>query len=348
MRVLVAADSKVEREALTRVLQTCKHRVEVVGDAKAALAALAREAAQVVVHLGTSSAAIDLLRKVRAAESTEHGYFIAVLDKVTPGEIVALYAAGIDDLARKPLSAEELTARIDGPLRIREYAAKLLRSTSYDWSSAVDVRNLRAFADTASIVATDLAQLVGHELQVTVPGPSDPRVSGLRCASIPMNLAADGVELRISLVAEPAALAALARTVMGEDVDEGARLDLLRELANTAGGALKRAYATEGVVLTTGLPVDGHLPPQDATTRWWTARAATLGVAFGLVCELRVKNNERVPACSLREGMVLIHDLRNESGALLVAAGTRLTVTSAERVGRALGERFLVEVVRAA
>ena len=42
--------------------------------------------------------------------------------------------------------------------------------------------------------------------------------------------------------------------------------------------------------------------------------------------------------------MVIVHDVRSESGALLVTAGSRLTKTTAERLGRLLGPKVFVEV----
>jgi len=348
MRVLVVADSKLEREALARILQAAAHRVELVSEAKAAVAAFTREAAQVLLSVGSSTMAIDLLRKIRAVQGTDYPYFVALLEKATASEIATLYAAGVDDFMRKPLLQEEFIGRIDAPRRIRTYATALLASSARDWSSAVDVRGTHAFRETASIVASDLAEIVGESLAVVEGAPKDPRSPALRCASIPMSMATDGLELRVSVIADRTALCAIGKVVMGEDLDEGAQRDLLRELANTAGGAIKRAYATDGVTLTTGLPVDGAAPVPDDATRWWIARAKEAGATIGLACELRERKNERVPAAHLREGMVITADLRNESGALLVAAGTRLTATSAGRVGRALGDRFLVQVLSAA
>jgi CheY-like chemotaxis protein len=349
MRILVIDENKLERESFARALQTAKHNVEAVADGKCAIASMTREAAQVVLFVGLSAAAIELLRKVRAAQGAGHAYFIAVLEKVMPGDIAALFAAGADDFMRKPPALEELIARVEAPMRIRGFAAAILSSAAYDWSSAIDLRALRAFAETSAIVGNDLAQIVGECLAITEGAPKNPRASALRCATIPMSLATEGLEVRVSIIADATALCAIAKQAMGEEsLDEAGQRDFLREMANTAGGALKRAYASENISLTTGLPVDDAAPLPSETTRWWIGRAKDAGATLGFACEVRARKNERVPASGLREGMVISSDLRNETGALLVAAGTRLTATSAERVSRALGDRFLVEVACAA
>jgi len=348
MRVVLIDENRAERDAIARALQAAKQRVEAVADAKTGLAAMAREPVQVVIFVGLSAAAADVARKLRACQGATHPYFIAILEKVMPGEIALLCAAGADDFMRKPPALEELIARVEAPYRIRSYAAALLSSSAYDWSSAIDLHRMRAFIDTATIVANDLNQIVG-ELAVAEGSPKNPRASALHCATIPMSLAADGLELRISVVADGSALCAIAKHVMGEEsLDEAGQRDLLREMANTAGGALKRAYAVEQITLTTGIPVDDAAPLPGEATRWWVGRAKDAGATLAFACELRETKNERVPASGLREGMVITSDLRNDCGGLLVAAGTRLTATSAERVGRALGETFLVEVACAA
>jgi hypothetical protein len=82
--------------------------------------------------------------------------------------------------------------------------------------------------------------------------------------------------------------------------------------------------------------------------RTWTVPVSGGRHCLAIVGEIRSLANARVPASKLREGMVLTHDLRNESGALVVTAGSRLTSSTAERVAKLLGDRFSVEVASAA
>jgi hypothetical protein len=82
--------------------------------------------------------------------------------------------------------------------------------------------------------------------------------------------------------------------------------------------------------------------------RRWGRQAGTPGLRFGIVGQVSVRETQRVSSACLKEGMVVSHDLRSESGALLVPAGTRLTRTTASRLALALGNRALVEVAFAA
>ena len=123
--------------------------------------------------------------------------------------------------------------------------------------------------------------------------------------------------------------------------------DALRELANTAGGALKRAALTESVALTTGLPVDDNAARFPGKHICWSLTLQD-GGCFAVVGEILARGNERISAAKLAEGMVIAHDVRNESGILLVPAGARLTSTSALRLAAMLGPRFFLEVAPAA
>ena len=80
--------------------------------------------------------------------------------------------------------------------------------------------------------------------------------------------------------------------------------------------------------------------------------AEMLGVESGLgylvlAAEIKVRENRRVSASELIEGMVLAHDVRNGGGLLLLAAGSRLTCTSAQKLAKMLGDRIYLEVAPA-
>lgn len=345
MRILVVDEIKAEREAFARLLEGRHHLVEPVNDGKAALSAFSREPAHVVLFVGPTSAAVDLVRKLRLVQGTDHAYFVAVVESTAPGDATNLFAAGVDDVLRKACIREELVPRAEAPMRIRKYAACLLKSVAYDLTSRVDLKRIRAYQESAAIVSADVSQILGEPVNLVEGAPTRAAAGGYFSATIPMSCVNEGIELRISIVVDGVALKAIAAALLGPDADELAKRDILRELANTAGGALKRAFAVEKVILTTGLPVDDvKAPAPSESTRWWTAPLSGAGAMLALACELRDRPNQRVAASALREGMVLVRDLRNESGALLVAAGTRLTATSAERVSRVLGGGLVVEV----
>ena len=62
---------------------------------------------------------------------------------------------------------------------------------------------------------------------------------------------------------------------------------------------------------------------------------------FGLIADARTRANRRVPARRLAEGMVVVKDVLNGAGVLLLPSGTRLTSTTAERLSRLLDQTLI-------
>jgi hypothetical protein len=103
--------------------------------------------------------------------------------------------------------------------------------------------------------------------------------------------------------------------------------DAVREFANGAAGAFKRAALAEGVVLTTGLPrsvraADLSRRPS-GLVREFAAAVEGSSVRIGLRLAVIPRALERVNPANLREGMVVGHDLFGDGGALLVRAVQR-------------------------
>jgi CheY-like chemotaxis protein len=349
MRVLIVDDNKPARESAARMLSLAQFEVEQT-DTRSGLAAVARAQAEMVILAWPEKGGAEILKRVRGCETGGHVYVVVVLDKQPASEISAVFAAGADDFLRRPVVREELLARANGPQRIRKWAAP--HADALDFSKGNDVSKLGACSNTGALVAEDLAQIVGTPLEVA-DAPASDVPGALFAATIPLSLASDETEIRVSVSVDAASMRALALAIMGDASPGDAAVDdILRELANTAGGAVKRAGLADNVIMTTGLPV--NVPAARAQgapggdLRRWLATTKDGAVRIGITREIRRRTNERVPAARLLEGMVVAHDLKNDSGALLVPAGTRLTSTTAERVARLLGDRTLVEVARAA
>jgi hypothetical protein len=164
-----------------------------------------------------------------------------------------------------------------------------------------------------------------------------------------MSLVHEGVELMVSVAADPSTQAWLARALLQNPAPgEAALNDVMRELASTAGGALKRMALQEQVTMTTGLPVNvsAVAPAGENTIAFGlhTLHAAHQKATLALAAEVQKRVNRQVKASELREGMVVVHDVRSPSGVLLVTAGSRLTRTTAERLRGFIGPKSLVEV----
>jgi CheY-like chemotaxis protein len=350
MKVIVVNDKKGERDAIVLALQKASLSVEGVADAKTAVASIGSDSPSVAVVSWPATGGADLVRLLRGADTSGQMFILAVLDPSPGGrDIPHLVAAGANDFMRRPIVETEIVARTQGPGRLLKWATSVARPAVFDLSAASDLTRTTVWKNMASIVCEDLGAMVG---QVCEPASGWPKtfVRDLRGSTITMSIATDQVELRVSVMADRPSLKWLGEALLGDATSGDAALDdVLRELANTAGGAVKRAALPENITLTTGIPTNETMVRFDgAGVQCWTMPLADGKARLAIVGEIRRRENQRVAASSLREGMVLAHDLRTESGALLVAAGSRLTSTAALRLAQVLGPRFFVEVATAA
>lgn len=204
--------------------------------------------------------------------------------------------------------------------------------------------SLKSWRNLGQLVADDVAEMAATPITVSRGYPAH-FTADAACATIAMSLPAEQLELRVSVVADPAAMAWIAETLLHDSAArDSAVRDALRELANTAGGALKRAALTETITLTTGIPLDDSAARFPGQNCCWNLALSGGSGSLALVGEIRIRRNQRVSAEQLSEGMVLAHDIRSEGGVLIVPAGSRLTATSANRLAAMLGPRYLLEV----
>lgn len=205
---------------------------------------------------------------------------------------------------------------------------------------------LRAFREAGELVREDLACQVGESCTLEEGwSHATPTLVG---ATVVMTIPDEGMELCVSVAAGRTVMRVLGERLLGEPDAQGAALsDVMCELANTAGGAVKRAALTDAVQLTTGLPRDAAIGrPASPAARCWTLASPT--IALAVVAELRGSRTSKVAPAELREGMVVVTDVPGGCGWLLVAKGTLLTSTTAERLARLLDPSSLVEVAEAA
>ena len=229
-------------------------------------------------------------------------------------------------------------------MRFRKWASIASKLAVLDLNGERDLRKLDVFRNMGALVGADLAGLVGP-LQVA----EGFLVSGeMHGASIPMSIVGERAEIRVSVVVEKRLLKPLAAILLyDENAPHEAVKDMIREIANTAGGSVKRAAELEKLQVTTGLPVDDTRAVTSEMTRCWTVTVEGSQARIGIVGEVNRRANQRVALGQAREGMVMAHDLRNESGALIIPSGTRLTESSIARAVGLLGFRFVAEIIEA-
>jgi hypothetical protein len=282
------------------------------------------------------------------------GHTFVVATGPGPGskDLASALGAGADDFIKKPIAHEELLARVAGRERIRRWASRLFFGRAPKaWLDPRRPDALRAWRTAGHDIAHDLAALVGHPLTVrSVPDPLGQLSFG---AEIALSLPLEELEVRIGVALDTATRRILSHALLGSSSPtRELELDMSRELANTAGGAFRNAAREENVELTAGLPTDLDVTSfraHDALARQGFVLSAR-DLPGHLACQIDVRSRalSRVEIGDLREGMVLAGDLLNESGAVLVPAGTRLTWAQIERVRRILPRRVAVEVAEAA
>jgi hypothetical protein len=155
------------------------------------------------------------------------------------------------------------------------------------------------------------------------------------------------LELRVALAADSTSANALAMHMFGE-AGPGLEADMLGEIANQSMGVLKTAFGRERFSFIGGLPE--AISPEGF---YQFGATCPHQVSFALVVEgarilvrvgVRSKRNSQVLGTSLVEGMVLAKDVFNARGMLLLAGGTRLSLTAIERLRGSLAPKQLVEV----
>ena len=335
---------------MIRALPPESYRVEAVGDEQAALAAIKREAPQVIVFSAPAKGAADLARRLKGNDASGEAYLLAIMEAPPPPgkELSNLTTAGVHDFMRRPVLDTEFLERIKAPARLVRWVRSIAKPAAFDFSEKFDVTQLRAWRDLPALAAEDLSQLAGQPF--TVSGGWPKRFGhGVKRATIPLSLVEERLELRISIAIDPITLRWLREAVLGDPTaNDAATDDALREFANTAGGAVKRAALCENIVLTTGLPVNDQATRAPEQNHCWTLTPEGGDACIAIVGQIIERSNQRIPASQLVEGMILTHDLRSEGGILRAPAGSRLTSTTAARLAQMLGPRFYLEVAPAA
>ena len=348
MRVLVVEPRPQVRDALVQALDPVRFRVETAADAKSALTAMARSVPHAVLVGWPASFGKELVQILRGADKSGRLYVVVALDDPSPCRVCDVLAAGAHDFIRLPAIPQEIASRVDGPRRLSAWAETIARTEGFDWSAAVDVGRMRAWEEMGELVTEDLASLTGLPLRPVAGWPAA-FTGALRAATITLTLVEHKVDLRVTVATDHNGATSLAHLLLGESAaGEDAMNDVLRELANTGGGAVKRGAFSEDLTWTMGIPVNEVVTRARVEgARCWSV-ALTSEASIVLVGELKERANQHVTATKLREGMVVVRDVRNEAGALLVPAGTCLTSTTAERVARLLDARTVIEVACAA
>jgi len=279
-------------------------------------------------------------------------FLVVATAKPIESTIEAAFAAGADDFVHKPIVKEELFVRLAGLERAAARRGEQQKSSGsgaalhcVQASPYAMYPCWKTFDERAALCVTQLLdRKVGKIALAAMKG-----FRATQASSVLLSLPEKATEFRLIIEIEGSALEDIGRDLYG-DISPGVLLDILYEMANTVGGSFMRAGIEENMGLTTSLPssfavheIRSVLEHADARTSVYLEDASGGRMAIHLT--VRERRNVFVPVSRLREGMVLARDLiADESGALLLKAGTRITTTAGERVMAILGADVTVEV----
>jgi len=332
MRVLVVSDDADLRCRLAGELDSSRRTAMACDVDRSPAAVRSQNPDVLLIHIATSEDLAIITSLTAEAKST---YVLALIAEDLPARTSAsAIAAGSQDVMRLPYTREELHLRVDA----RERLCRWIGAPHDQAQAAAGAPKLRAWQYLDTIVADDLEGMLGKRVTLTerqLPKP------GMHLATIPMTLPDAQLDLCISIAADGPARKWLGSALLGDDAaTDDVVQDILRELANLAGGAFKRSALIERSAVSTGIPIDNGWTQLGPNARYWEVRTED-GSVFGLIADARTRANRRVPARRLAEGMVVVKDVLNGAGVLLLPSGTRLTSTTAERLSRLLDQTLI-------
>jgi hypothetical protein len=341
MNVLLVMADPIARSRLAGVLATRNHNV---------VAPTRMDPSQCSIQLGdievalvdfvAGSQSVDAwMRALRMEESRRHVYVIALVDLMNPRAIDAAWAWGADDMTRATALTSELLGRVDALQRIRSWMGGTEDASTVQFR----VEQLQAWHDIEALTSVAVGGMLGANL---VPGPGRNPERFQLGAELRLCLPREHTEVGLVTWLSPAAATQFGTQLFGAEVADELLGDALREAANTAAGAFRRAASEEGTTFATVLPTCMEAPAAAwSTARHWTGRHGAFELGF--VAYQRKLRRTRAFSGDLREGMVLATDLRNPAGMTLAAAGTVITERTAQRIIDLVGTMTLIEIIGA-
>jgi CheY-like chemotaxis protein len=336
MRVMIAHEDVAETTPARVALQGAGHHVEVVTTGEAALAALRRETFDALV-IGWMMPDVDgptICRRLRARVGHQPVVILASPFCGAPARAHAV-RVGADELLQQPLSPRALVdtlRKFEGKVR----APRQVPTTA----STHGLERTKTWRDLPTLLGSTLIDCTTMDLVWRpVPRPSDEVRATLAMVDVEHM-----VEVNVGLFATRRTAAALARVMIGDVSTDPATLhDLLGELCNNVLGATKRALLAEHFTFALALESSQRPPTYEGFTATLAPKVIHTflegDVELCVVVGFRTPEEVTVASEDLREHMIVGEDIRNEHGALLVAAGTRLSATTAARMGQILRRR---------
>lgn len=153
-------DSRAQRQLLAVYLRRWGYEVLECGSAEEALALCAVQPVDIILSdwMMTGMTGVEFCKRFRALPRAGYGYFILLTSKSAKAEIADGLEAGADDFVPKPVSSDELRARLRAGMRIISMQAELVQKNRVVAQTLDELQRLYDSLDRDLVEARKLQQ----------------------------------------------------------------------------------------------------------------------------------------------------------------------------------------------
>ncbi len=164
-RVLIVDDSRLQRRILSASLRRWGFSVEEAGSGPEALEKCGANPPDIVISdwMMPGMNGPEFCQAFRAMDRDTYGYFILLTSKSEAGEVAHGLDAGADDFLTKPVSADELRARLNAGERILRMEQELVEKNRLVSSTLAEIQALYNSLDSDLVEARKLQQSLVKE-----------------------------------------------------------------------------------------------------------------------------------------------------------------------------------------
>ncbi|WP_040672042.1 PP2C family protein-serine/threonine phosphatase [Rhodobacter ferrooxidans] len=163
--VLVVDDSKAQRKILSMLLLRWGYRVTEAGSGEEALALCQETSFDIILSdwMMPGMTGVEFCRSFRGLPREGYGYFILLTSKSEKTEVADGLDGGADDFLTKPVSADELRARLRAGERILRMQCELVKKNQLVVSTLGELQKVYDSLDRDLIEARKLQQTLVRE-----------------------------------------------------------------------------------------------------------------------------------------------------------------------------------------
>lgn len=340
VRALVVEDSSADAEVFAKMATNCGIHARVV-PASSVLDALAKPGPDLVVTFTAPSEDARLIEQARAFPSKPYLYVVRCSAVRKLGDVGEIFSVGADDLWRRTRGGFDAQDRLRALARMLRHSTHALSMTPPPPAALTAFTRFVQAPATLDAIRERVRDALCDPLQSTPTVSPTPK---LPCAEFVAHLTmvdpSHLIDVMVTLCVSGATARRLTQLTFGGDKSPTLDLvgDLFGEATNLLAGRLKELFLRSGFHFVLGLAeVVSPARWSDLQRAYRVldaveAKSDAGGIA--VVTSFRPTRRVAIQPAQLTEGMVVIEDLHSVEGSLILKAGTRLTSSTASRLGQ--------------